>query len=69
MGVPAHDQRDFDFAKTMNLETIQVVQPSEGFNAVKAYTGSGKLINSEEFTGDSIVSLTDWIRVGSTNCH
>ncbi len=46
-GCPAHDQRDFEFAKKYNLEIIKVI--SDGNNNKKlqeAYTGSGKLINS-----------------------
>ncbi len=46
-GCPAHDQRDFDFAKKYNLEIIQVVS-GDGKNKKlgEAYTGDGKLINS-----------------------
>ena len=47
-GCPAHDQRDFDFAKKYDLEIIQVVSsPSENNSKlVEAYTGEGKIINS-----------------------
>ncbi len=51
-GCPAHDQRDFDFAKKYNLEIIKVV--SDGTNSEilnEAYTGSGKLINSDFLNG------------------
>ena len=51
-GCPAHDQRDFDFAKKYNLEIIKVV--SDGANSEilnEAYTGSGKLINSDFLNG------------------
>ena len=46
-GCPAHDQRDFDFAKKYNLEIIKVV--SDGNNKVlkQAYTENGKIINSD----------------------
>ena len=45
-GCPAHDQRDFDFAKKYNLEITRVI--SDGINADlnEAYTGDGTLINS-----------------------
>ena len=48
-GCPAHDQRDFDFAKKYKLEIIPVVKPkSEDEQGLKnAYTGDGKMINSE----------------------
>jgi len=47
-GCPAHDQRDFDFAKKYNLEIIQVVSPSDKKLKVltEAYAGAGTLINS-----------------------
>ena len=50
-GCPAHDQRDFDFAKKYNLEIKTVVRPFEekdNFQVInEAYTGPGVLINSE----------------------
>ena len=49
-GCPAHDQRDFDFATKYNLEIIPVVKPEEikeNKKMEKAYTGDGKIINSE----------------------
>ncbi|MDD4289645.1 MAG: leucine--tRNA ligase, partial [Patescibacteria group bacterium] len=54
MCVPAHDQRDFEFAKKFNLEIIPVVSPSDGFdftNTECAMEAEGKMINSEEFNG------------------
>ena len=52
MGVPAHCQRDFDFAKKYNLPIIQVIKPDlEAYDMTKAYEGDGKLINSGNFTG------------------
>ncbi len=50
-GCPAHDQRDFDFAKKYDLDIKTVVKPDEeddNFNVKdEAYTGPGVLINSE----------------------
>ncbi len=48
-GCPAHDQRDLDFANKYNLEIIPVINPSDNIELDKktAYTGGGKLINSE----------------------
>ena len=52
MGVPAHDQRDFEFAKKYKISVKQVIQPKDGkINQGEAYTGSGVLINSKEFNG------------------
>ena len=54
-GCPAHDQRDFDFAKKYNLEIRTVVRPKEAdgnFNVEKeAYAGPGIIINSEFLNG------------------
>ncbi len=54
-GCPAHDQRDFDFAKKYNLEIKTVVRPhdeDEKFKVGKeAYSGSGILINSDFLNG------------------
>ena len=47
-GCPAHDQRDFDFAIKYKLEIIKVVSDGSSKNDLKeAYTGNGKLINSQ----------------------
>ena len=54
-GCPAHDQRDFDFAKKYNLEIKSVVKPidqNDNFNVQnEAYSGPGLLINSEFLNG------------------
>jgi len=55
MGVPAHDQRDFDFARKYNLPVKVVIQPEgEELSAdtmSEAYTGEGKMVNSGVFNG------------------
>ena len=54
MAVPAHDQRDFEFAQKYKLDILQVIDASEGTEidlTQQAYTEKGKLINSEEFNG------------------
>ena len=55
-GVPAHDQRDFEFAKKYDLEIIQVIENNEKYNEElsEAYAGDGKLINSEFLNGLSV---------------
>ncbi len=54
-GCPAHDQRDFDFAKKYNLEIKTVVRPhseKDNFKVSKeAFTGAGIIINSEFLNG------------------
>jgi leucyl-tRNA synthetase len=51
MGVPAHDERDYVFAKSLKLPIVQVIQPSQGVTVEGAYTGDGMLINSGPFNG------------------
>ena len=67
-GCPAHDQRDFDFAKKYNLEIKTVVKPndqSNNFEVVnEAYTGDGTIINSKFLDGlkvpeESIIKTID----------
>ena len=49
MAVPAHDQRDYDFARKQNLEIRTVI--SGGETDKKAFEEDGKLINSQKFDG------------------
>ncbi len=62
-GCPAHDQRDLDFAKKYKLEIIQVVSLDNNkidFSKEKeAYSGDGKLINSEFLNGLTIEKAKD----------
>ncbi|MCW8837914.1 MAG: leucine--tRNA ligase [Thiovulaceae bacterium] len=53
MAVPAHDERDFDFAKKYDLEINAVINPKEGEHdfTASAYTERGVLFNSGEFDG------------------
>ena len=53
MAVPAHDTRDFDFAKKYNLPLKVVIQNPENSSDCKdaAYTEEGVLVNSNEFNG------------------
>ena len=59
MGVPAHDQRDYDFAKEYGLEIIKVIENDESNSS--AYTGTGKLINSFEFNNLDSTSASNSI--------
>ncbi|WP_417328070.1 leucine--tRNA ligase [Halarcobacter sp.] len=53
MAVPAHDQRDFEFARQYDLPIKQVIVGKDGIlsNQTEAYTDEGELIDSESFTG------------------
>ncbi len=53
-GCPAHDQRDFDFAKKYNLPILKVVDNKNNEDLKEAYTGLGKIINSEFLNGLNI---------------
>jgi len=46
MAVPAHDERDFEFAQKFDLSVVQVIKSGE-----KLYSGHGELMNSGEFDG------------------
>ena len=52
MAVPAHDQRDYDFAKKFNLPIIQVIESPADFDLSQAaWEGDGALINSDFLNG------------------
>ena len=55
MSVPAHDQRDLDFAQKYGLDIVAVVQPPgerlNGANLSEAYVGEGTMVNSGLFDG------------------
>ncbi|MBX9571535.1 MAG: leucine--tRNA ligase [Candidatus Obscuribacterales bacterium] len=66
MGVPAHDERDFAFAKKFNLPITEVISPTgEASGELKAaYTEDGTMINSGNFNGlsneEAKQKMTDW---------
>ena len=49
MAVPAHDTRDYDFAKKFGIDIIEVIKG--GDISKEAYTGEGELVNSGELNG------------------
>lgn len=52
MAVPAHDERDYEFASKFNLAIKQSIKPQNGkYDSSKAFIDDGILINSDEFTG------------------
>ncbi len=75
MAVPAHDQRDYDFAKVFDLPIQRVVAPAEGEpngpedptaeGAFTAHTENEVLINSGQFSGMNAVAgqraIVDWL--------
>ncbi len=52
MAVPAHDERDFEFAEKFDLPVIEVVEkPENSDDAGRIYHGEGQLVNSGKFNG------------------
>jgi leucyl-tRNA synthetase len=69
MAVPAHDERDFEFARKFGLEVRRVVEPAGGEAvgdaAFVAHSGEERLVNSDRFDGltapEAIRAITDWL--------
>ena len=58
MAVPAHDQRDFDFARQFGLPIRHVIEPPSGAHGEldSAHTGPGVMVNSGQFDGlDNVI--------------
>ncbi len=72
MGVPAHDERDFQFARSYDLPVRAVIRPPEAGKGegtpefTLPYTGEGVMINSDEFNGlysaDGVGRITEKLR-------
>jgi leucyl-tRNA synthetase len=59
MAVPAHDERDFAFARKFGLQIIPVIQPEgapapDGATMEAAYIGAGQMVNSAQFNGTKV---------------
>lgn len=66
MAVPAHDERDFEFAEKFDLPIIEVVEkPENSSDAERCYHGEGELVNSEQFNGtrseDAREQIVAWL--------
>jgi leucyl-tRNA synthetase len=69
MAVPAHDERDFEFARAFGLDVVQVVRPRDGEvdpeAAYVAHTGDEVLVNSGRFDGlpapEGKAAITAWL--------
>ncbi|MBQ8210014.1 MAG: leucine--tRNA ligase [Clostridia bacterium] len=64
MAVPAHDSRDYDFAKKFGIDIIEVIKG--GDISVEAYAGDGEMVNSGFLNGytnkkDSIAKMIDYL--------
>lgn len=66
MAVPAHDERDFEFANKFSLEIPQVIAPSTGETvALPISSDNGILVNSGEFSGLTVAeaksTMAEWV--------
>ncbi|MBU4360284.1 class I tRNA ligase family protein, partial [Patescibacteria group bacterium] len=65
MAVPAHDERDFEFAKKYDLEIIQVISGGDIQNSAFVEIDSGEMVNSEFLNKlkpkDAIVKIITWL--------
>ena len=65
MAVPAHDQRDWEFAKKYNVEIIPVITNKDEDISKSAYEGEGVMVNSGQFNGitsqDARVQMPLWV--------
>lgn len=66
MAVPAHDERDFEFAEKFELPIIEVVEkPENSDDAERCYHGEGELVNSGQFNGtrseDAREQIVAWL--------
>lgn len=62
MAVPAHDERDFEFAKKFDLDIIKVVEKPENIaDDDSCYHGEGVMVNSGEFNGQKSEDVREQI--------
>ena len=76
MAVPAHDQRDFDFASKFGLEIRPVIAPADGGatgDLEEAYSGDGLMVNSGQFDGtpagkntEAVAKVIAWLEEQGT---
>lgn len=63
MAVPAHDERDYEFAKTFGIDILPVI--AGGDITTEAYTGDGPHINSDFLNGlnkaEAIAKMNEWL--------
>ena len=62
MAVPAHDERDFEFAKKFDLDIIKVIEkPEDMVDDDSCYHGEGVMVNSGEFNGQKSENVREQI--------
>ncbi len=69
MAVPAHDQRDWEFAKKYGLDLIEVIHNSDADLSSSAWEDEGVMVNSGQFDGldneEAKRAIADWIEQNS----
>ncbi len=73
MAVPAHDERDFEFAKKFDLDIIKVIEKPENMaDDDSCYHGEGVMVNSGEFNGqkseDVREQILGWLEESGIGC-
>ena len=73
MAVPAHDERDYEFAKKFNLDIVKVIEkPADVIDDNPCYHGEGVMVNSGEFNGQDSANvreqITDWLEQSGIGC-
>jgi len=61
MAVPAHDERDFEFAKKFNLSIRQVIAPHNVNNSSEKYEKESSFSKDNAYTGDGIMINSDFL--------
>lgn len=76
MAVPAHDDRDYGFAKKFDLPIVEVIEKPEDYKESGCYSGEGILVNSGNFDGkessearEDIVSWLEERNIGKTKVN
>ena len=76
MAVPAHDDRDYGFAKKFDLPIVEVIEKPEDYKESGCYSGEGILVNSGDFDGkessearEDIVSWLEERNIGKTKVN
>ena len=73
MAVPAHDERDYEFAKKFNLDIVKVIEkPADIIDDNPCYHGEGVMVNSGEFNGQDSANvreqIIDWLEQSGIGC-
>ena len=73
MAVPAHDERDYEFAKKFNLDIVKVIEkPADIIDDNPCYHGEGVMVNSGEFNGQDSANvreqIIDWLERSGIGC-